>query len=91
VQVRTTLVVADHDHTCVLLESGNVHCWGSEFAGKTEDYEGGDAIGVATGSHHSCALPVSGEDTCWGEDGAGGSQDRGSVVATATDPVPQLP
>ncbi len=60
-------------HICILLDGGQVRCWGSaEYgetpqAGSSADVElDGVAVGIATGWHHSCALMGSGEVYCWG-------------------------
>jgi len=64
-------------HTCVVLRSGTVECWGLTTRGQTDvpaDLTGVRAIAV--GFRHSCALfsgiadgqAVNGSVTCWGGD-----------------------
>jgi alpha-tubulin suppressor-like RCC1 family protein len=74
-------------HMCVLLESGDVHCWGSNLYGElgygNEDYNiddaaeadpvslGAPATQVAVGSFFTCALLESKHVRCWGVDDTG--------------------
>ena len=65
-------------HTCVLLESGSVSCWGGNWIGQLGDgtnensavpvqAEGiANATDVATGWFDSCALNETGTISCWG-------------------------
>lgn len=53
-------------HNCALLATGDVECWGSDDAGETEGYDGGDAVAVAAGADRSCARLEDGDVTCWG-------------------------
>ena len=71
--------VAGHSHTCALLESGEVRCWGYNFNGQLGHGEGdreepapvnvegiSTAEALSAGAHFTCALLESGEVRCWG-------------------------
>lgn len=75
---------ADGSHSCALLTSGTVQCWGNNEAGQLGDgttvasttpvtvtglSEGVSAI--VLGRSHSCALLQSGTLQCWGDNTAG--------------------
>lgn len=78
-------VAAAADHTCALLDSGAVKCWGSNFYGQMGDGSptysaylpqdvsalGTGAIALATGGDGSCARVESGKLKCWGRNDAG--------------------
>lgn len=83
---RATQVVTGSSHTCALLESGNVRCWGSGVAlglpaaaGSVGDNEtpsqnvplGGKAVQIASGAQHTCARLESGAVRCWGSSADG--------------------
>jgi hypothetical protein len=64
------------DHVCMLLQTGNVDCWGSDDRGEVASYVGGDAIAVSTGHGHTCVLTAGGDVTCWGWNAAGQAAGR---------------
>jgi alpha-tubulin suppressor-like RCC1 family protein len=81
---KVTAVAAGHRHTCVLLETGGVQCWGGDASGALGD--GGAAnrsapadvpgltsgvAAVAAGAGHTCALRTGGAVTCWGWNNSG--------------------
>lgn len=66
-------------HTCALLRSGRVACWGSDHYGQLGDGKTDDsavpvivdgvtgAVRVSSGDRHACALNQNGEVWCWGD------------------------
>ena len=78
-------------HTCALLVTGGVKCWGFNFFGQVGDGTDGpgmdrftpvDVLGlssgvvaVSAGAYHTCALTGAGAVTCWGGDDFGQTGD----------------
>jgi alpha-tubulin suppressor-like RCC1 family protein len=67
------------EHTCALLESGVLTCWGANGSGQLGDGTTNDrwipeidpgknsrATAIVAGHFHTCALTESGEVKCWG-------------------------
>jgi hypothetical protein len=65
-------VSAKWDHTCALLNTGNITCWGLNTNGSSNNYTLGNAISVSAGDQHTCALLNTGNITCWGADSSYG-------------------
>ena len=73
--------VAGLDHTCVLLESGSISCWGyykrfgidqRSTSIEIVEIDGiSNAIDIAAGWFHSCALHETGTISCWGVNSSG--------------------
>ncbi len=79
-----TAVTSRLGHTCALLATGAVECWGrglegeldngSELSSSAPVFVSGltsGAIGVAAGSLHTCAALATGGVKCWGQDDSG--------------------
>lgn len=75
---------AGGSHTCALLETGDVYCWGANDVGQlgVGDRTGRDSPArvsgftapveqLATGDYHSCALLSTGSVACWGRNTEG--------------------
>jgi alpha-tubulin suppressor-like RCC1 family protein len=78
------LLAAGGRHTCAVMESGVVNCWGDNKLGQIGDGSlvtrlepspvGGvarDVVALALGQAHTCALLSSGEVDCWGNNAIG--------------------
>lgn len=91
-------IVAGQSHTCVLMSSGGVKCWGSNEYGQLgvgdssdahtpQDVPGlsSDVVALAAGALHTCASTAS-RMYCWGYNGSG---QLGSGDLIDSD-VPQL-
>ena len=78
----TSLALGD-GHTCALLQTGQIQCWGSNggalgdgtstdrLAPVTVTALGGNATSISAGMAHTCALLQSGQVRCWGANGHG--------------------
>ncbi|WP_437676664.1 RCC1 domain-containing protein [Sorangium sp. So ce131] len=88
-------------HSCALLESGQVSCWGANDAHQlgtgeesTDDrstpvvvpgIEGASALSL--GSHHACAVVAGGRVTCWGANQFGQAGQDPLVHQTVATPT----
>jgi alpha-tubulin suppressor-like RCC1 family protein len=91
-------VSAGSNHSCALLTSGEVWCWGGNLSGQVGDGTttqrikpvpvtlAGPATQVVAGEAHSCALLASGQVQCWG-DNTYGQLGSGSNAAGSLTPV----
>ena len=78
-------VAAGKTHTCALLGTGDLKCWGNGGSGRlgygnthhrlepstAVDLDGFSAFQVTAGGSHTCALLSTGGARCWGENGSG--------------------
>ncbi|HTY95712.1 MAG TPA: hypothetical protein VMB91_01640 [Solirubrobacteraceae bacterium] len=92
-------VSAGDSHTCSLLPSGHIECWGGNHWGQLGDGATTNADApvevesittatqVSASSARTCALLSSGEIACWGDDGSGG---LGNGTAWSTLPAEVL-
>ena len=79
-----TALAAGANHTCALLQSGAVQCWGDNTNGQVGDQSttarnvptavtglAGPAKAIAAGSAHTCAILTDGRVQCWGDNARG--------------------
>ena len=79
-------ITAGSYHTCALLNTGAVNCWGYNFDGQlgngTTTYssapvavaaftDGATAVSITAGDFHTCALLNTGAVNCWGSNSDG--------------------
>lgn len=93
-------------HTCAIMESGPLYCWGYNHAGQLGDgtqnesiipleVGGANVVQVGLGNSHTCVRRQNGSVSCWGEDHHGklgnGRETWGrSLTATVSLPGPAL-
>jgi len=95
-------IVLGSNHSCAVLVSGSVKCWGTNSLGElglgytsapvsTPTLVTGltDVASLGLGWKHSCAVLVSGAVKCWGQSGLLGWADTGGSVSSPTS-VPNL-
>jgi hypothetical protein len=93
-------VSAGFNHSCALLATGGVACWGDNFLGQTSDITSDldpspvlvpgitTATSVSAGQTHSCAVIAGGAVSCWG-DNVDGQLGRG-FADVPIHPTPAL-
>ena len=76
------MLTAGLDHMCALLDSGELHCWGANYAGQLGDRSLNDRAGpvspalpaartVSSLAQHTCVTTTAGAAYCWGSDADG--------------------
>jgi alpha-tubulin suppressor-like RCC1 family protein len=94
-----TAIAAGSDHTCALLDNGQISCWGRDDLGQlgngatTGDIEAPpspvvlpenrSALAITGGQSHTCAILDNLQVACWGDD-TFGQLGNGAADATAT-------
>lgn len=83
---KAQAIAAGRNHTCALLERGEIECWGDNIVGQLGADEastggvlspvrvqglGGRAQAITAGAEHTCALTERGEVLCWGSNREG--------------------
>lgn len=94
-----TTIAASGDHSCALMTSGGVKCWGNNHYGQLGDSTttakstlvdvnglSSGVVAIAAGSGYTCALTTVGGIKCWGSNSAGQLGD-GTTAYTKTAPV----
>ena len=101
---RTALAVSlGYQHTCAILDNGDLKCWGRDTQGAVGDGmplsslgsptsvdlgTGRTAVAVSAGYLHTCAILDTGDLKCWGSDNNGQLGDGGTVSSNAYTSAP---
>jgi alpha-tubulin suppressor-like RCC1 family protein len=97
---RTAIAISSGQyHTCVILDSGNVSCWGEGSDGQLTSAPstqstplpisnmaaGRTVVGISTGAEGTCAILDNGTVSCWGSGWVGNGQ---TSISKQTTPTP---
>jgi alpha-tubulin suppressor-like RCC1 family protein len=93
----TPQITAGDFHTCALLNTGAVNCWGYNLSGQLGNgttttssapvavdtfTDGATAVSITAGSYHTCALLNTGAVNCWG-DNSNGQLGNGNTTSSS--------
>jgi hypothetical protein len=67
-------------HTCGILASGELLCWGANDEGQL-DAPSGTFVSLSVGHAHACALTPEGETQCWGRNDEGQTELTGTFLS----------
>ena len=103
---RTAVAISSgFEHTCVILDDGNVSCWGVGGDGRlgngaTSDATtptptsslgiGRTAVAISSGGEHTCAILDDGSVSCWGKGNIGQLGNGGTSDANTPTPTSSL-
>ena len=77
------MVSAGGDHTCGILDTGAVACWGLDDDGQSAP-PAGIFTAISTGADHTCGILDTGAVTCWGLDDDGQSTPPAGTFTTVS-------
>jgi alpha-tubulin suppressor-like RCC1 family protein len=95
--VRVIAAAAGFEHTCAIVDGGDVYCWGDNWKGQLGNGMSGNtadspvpvkvsnltnATQITVGVWHSCALLAGGSVRCWGYNSSGQLGDGSDVDAS---------
>ena len=101
---KAVAIATGNNHTCALLESGQVQCWGSNYFGRLgdgsevmESYSPTNVVGltnvtaITAGQSFTCALRLDHSVWCWGDNYEGVLGDSGQRYSAVPVQVTGLP
>jgi alpha-tubulin suppressor-like RCC1 family protein len=82
----STIAIGDN-HSCALLRSNRVACWGFNSTTPVEVKGLDDVVELAAGANHTCARRKNGTVWCWGDDSSGQLGDGDSLFVARPEPA----